>query len=66
MAAKKEISTDSEKFRTLKVTYNDKKQCLDIRLWPVKPDEIKDHRDMLILDICHRLITNVKKHILGG
>lgn len=57
---------DPDKFRTLKVSYDDDKQCINIRLWPVKADEIKDHRNILILDICHRLITNVKKNIFGG
>lgn len=60
------FAKDPETFRTLKVSYDDEKKILSVKLWPVHINEIKDHRNILLLDICHRLITNVKKNILGG
>ena len=66
MAKKEGKQPDLDKFRTLKVSYDADKQALNIKLWPVQADEITDRRNILVLDICHRLITNVKKHILGG
>lgn len=66
MAGKEVKTVKTDKFRTLIVTYDDQKKCLNVKLWPVSANEIKDRRDILILDICHRLITNVKKHILEG
>ena len=65
MVKKPTKTVGPDKFRTLKVSYDDDKLCLTVKLWPVKANEIKDHRNILILDVCHRLITNVKKNILG-